>query len=124
MKKRLFAGCLCIFFAFFLSLSGFIYLNAECKKLIEQTENVLSASDETVLLMEVDRLINRWNACRTIFGALLKHSDADELTRVFLLLGRDAASKNTLDTSIRLKELNALLQVILYGEKPDFENIL
>ena len=124
MKARLLAGCLCIFFAFIVSLSGFLYLNSECKKMVAYTETLLSVSDETELTTQVGDLLERWESCRMLFGALLKHTDADELTREFLLLGQDAESGNVGGMTLRLRELNALLQVILSGEKPDFENIL
>lgn len=123
MKGRVVVGILCILLSFFLSLAGFFYTRENCRELEAGCISALAAESPQTLLAESSSLLRLWDSRRDLFGALLKHSDADELARGFLLL-ENAVKAGDSDAADRiLREMQALIRVIFYGERPDFENI-
>lgn len=123
MKGRVVVGIFCILLSFLLSLAGFLYIRENCRKLEAGCAFALTSESPQALLEESKALLRLWEARRDLFGALLKHSDADELARGFLLLENAVKAGDSDAADQILREMQALIRVVFYGERPDFENI-
>lgn len=123
MKGRFIVGIICILLSFLLSLAGFLYTRENCRLLEEGCVAALAAGSHPMLLEKSKALLTLWDDRRKLFGALLKHTDADELTRCFLQLENAVREGDAAAAERSLRETQALIRVIFYGERPDFENI-
>ncbi len=123
MKGRVIVGILCILLSFSLSLAGYSYTRENCRQLEAGCVSALTAESPQAMLAKSRSLLSLWDSRRDLFGALLKHSDADELTRGFLLLENAVKAGDSDAADQILREMQALIRVVFYGERPDFENI-
>lgn len=123
MKGRVVVGILCILLSFFLSLAGFFYTRENCRELEAGCISALTSESPQALLEESKALLRLWDARRDLFGALLKHSDADELTLRFLALEALVNEGDAAGAKRILRDTQVLIRVIFYGEQPEFENI-
>ena len=120
--KRIIPAVLCIAAALMLSAGSFFYIKAHTEKLYKLAGEVLEA-DENTAYGKAETLCKEWESSRVTFGALLKHSDADELENYFLLTEYYAEKENIEKLYDTVENCRAALTVILKGEKPDAANI-
>ena len=123
MKARVIAGILCVFLSFAVSLAGFLYVRASCDELERACASALAADTDEKTFAACESLLKKWETRRELFGALLKHTDADELARAFLLLETALENRDAGAARVILANTEALIRVIFFGERPDFENI-
>ena len=146
MKGRLSAAIICIAAAFLMSVGSEMYIVRKCAMLIEGLDKSLCAESGSVEMYDAAlEACEEWDGCETLFGSLLKHSDADDLDHAYSLIREYAACSLTAQVLIRfippllireyvgskdidelketLEECKVTVKVIADGEKPRAENI-
>ena len=123
MKARVIIGVACVFVSFAVSLAGFLYVRASCGELERGCASALAAGSDEETFAACESLLQKWETRRELFGALLKHTDADELAHAFLLLETATENRDAGAAREILTDTVALIRVIFFGERPDFENI-
>lgn len=120
--KRLVPAVCCLLSALALSVGSFMFIRAETLNLCSQLEAAADSSAED-LFTSAKKICAEWERVRTPFGALLKHSDADELEKSFLYIKDRIADGSETELREACGECVIALKVILEGEKPDTANI-
>lgn len=124
MKGRLFAAVFCIAAAFCMSVGSEMYIVGKSDALISLIDKSLYAEDgSTEMYSAALEACTAWDGCETLFGSLLKHSDADDLDHAYSLIREYVASKNIDELKETLEECKVTIKVIADGEKPKAENI-
>lgn len=120
--KRVIPALCCLLAALVLSAGAYAYIKTHTEKLCAELENV-AGSDDAAAFEAAEKAFGEWRNMRTCFGALLKHSDADELEKCFLRIAdcirggdREKLNDAAMDCIIALK-------VVEKGEKPNAANI-
>ena len=86
MKGRLSAAIICIAAAFLMSVGSEMYIVRKCAMLIEGLDKSLCAESGSVEMYDAAlEACEEWDGCETLFGSLLKHSDADDLDHAYSL---------------------------------------
>lgn len=124
MKGRLAAAAVCIATAFFMSVGSEIYIVKKSGVLTELLDRSLYAEDGSEEMYAAAlRACDEWDASETLFGSLLKHSDADSLDHAYSLIREYVKAENVDELKETLEECKITVKVIADGEKPRAENI-
>lgn len=124
MKGRLLAAIICIAAAFSMSVGAEMYIVRKGAALIAGLDSSLSAEDGSREMFDAAiKACEEWDGCETLFGSLLKHSDADDLDHAYSLIREYVASENIDELKETLEECKVTVKVIADGEKPRAENI-
>lgn len=124
MKGRLSAAIICIAAALLMSVGSEMYIVRKCAMLIEGLDKSLCAESGSVEMFDAAlEACEEWDGCETLFGSLLKHSDADDLDHAYSLIREYVGSKNIDELKETLEECKVTVKVIADGEKPRAENI-
>ncbi len=123
MAKRTAAGAVCILLAVLAGITGERYFRLCCVRLLRAAEVPAAASDESVL-RAAEEAASLWKRSKNPLGVLLKHSDADALNGMFLLLEEDALRGDAAAARERLRRCRASLGALLEGERFSWQNVL
>ena len=124
MKGTLSAAIICIAAAFLMSVGSEMYIVRKCAMLIEGLDKSLCAESGSVEMYDAAlEACEEWDGCETLFGSLLKHSDADDLDHAYSLIREYVGSKDIDELKETLEECKVTVKVIADGEKPRAENI-
>lgn len=118
--KRLIPAFLCVITALAISTGSYAYIKTQTEKLCGAMDGVLESGDA---FAQAIKLCEEWKSVRVTFGALLKHSDADELGKYFILIDDYAASGQKEELLEAVEGCRTAIKVILEGEKPGVANI-
>lgn len=119
--KRLLPAVICIAAALWLCVGSYCYIKEQTAALCAMADKVL-LNDERVF-EAADEMCRRWDDIRGNFGALLKHSDADEFSKYFLMIRAHRASEDREALLTATRECRTALKVMLEGEKLSPGNI-
>lgn len=124
MKGRLVAAVFCILLAFSMSVGSEVYIVGKSETLIQKLDLSLSAADGSREMYKTAiEACEEWDGCETLFGSLLKHSDADDLDHAYSLIREYVKSESVDELKETLEECKVTIKVIADGEKPRIENI-
>ena len=119
--KRLIPAVMCLAAALWLSAGSYMYIKSQTAQLCAAADAVLSSENEA--FENARSLCEKWEKVRVPFGSLLKHSDADELEKCFILM-HDSCEASDIEALLKTAEdCRTALQVVLEGEKLSIANI-
>ncbi len=120
--KRVIPAVCCLLTALLLSSGAYAYIKNHTEKLCEQLESVLRA-DDAEAFEAAEKAFGEWEDIRSCFGALLKHSDADELEKCFLRIKDCIREGDREKLNDAARDCIIALEVVKKGEKPNAANI-
>ena len=122
MLKRTLAGALCVLLASAVGVWGDRFLKTSTEALLQAA--CASADTPAQLLSAAQCAVQTWEQRKRPLCALIKHSDADDLSLLFAMLGQAAETGDTAEVASLLRQCRAAVEVILAGERLSWNNIL
>lgn len=119
--KRLIPALACIAAALWLSAGSFFYIGEQTERLTAGAEKILENGDG--VFDDALELCGKWKRVKISFASLLKHSDADELGKYFILIEAQARAGHREELLETAGNCRAALLTIREGEKPVIANI-
>lgn len=123
MIKRTLLGLVCVGLAFALGLGGEGYLRYSARRMTAAADAALAAPAEDLFRM-AEAAAAPWVRSEKLLGAIIKHSDADALGKLYLQLLSYAADENAGKTRELLFKCRAEVEILLDGEKVAWYNVL
>ena len=123
MIKRTLAGFACVLLALALSFGGETYLRFSAEKLLSACTVAEDAPDAEVL-SAANSAAGEWDARQRLLGVVVKHSDADALGKLFVLLRAHAGAGDVPACRETLLRCRAEVGTLLEGERFSWENVL
>lgn len=120
--KRLIPALACILAALLIGVGTFMFTSEKTKDLSSRIDRALNESDGG-LYSSAQQLFDSWEDVQMTFGAFLKHSDADELAKLFYKINDCVENKDEQGLREALGECRTALRVIIEGEKLDVANV-
>ena len=71
----------------------------------------------------LEKALRLWNDKRELLGVLLKHSDTDEIEKLFCRIGKLREQGPEADLFAAVEECRAAVEVMLRGEDPAARNV-
>ena len=123
MLKRTVAGFVCILLAFGGGLAGETYLRHTAREMLLAVETALAAENDGVCSLARDAA-DTWANSKKLLSAIVKHSDADALDKLYTQLSDCAAAGDAERTRALLLTCRAEVLTLLDGERTAWYNIL
>ena len=123
MTKRVLAGALCILLALALGAGGEWYLRNSAEGLLSAAR-VRENAEEAAVFDAAEATVRFWGSRQMLLGVILKHSDADELGKLFLEMKQALAARSAARCAAALERCRTEAEVLLKGERFSWENIL
>lgn len=124
VAKRVITAVLLVLISLLSGIGAYFYVKDVSEEIIFLSERLTqenSAGEDITKTYSALKLT--WNRHSRVFSVVLKHSDADEISRCFIELEKAVEYNDTGKIHDILIHLTAFVRVVLQGEAPTVENI-